>query len=94
MDLPFVQGETKATTIGNIQAVQIAWDNQAEIVFDEKSQSPYFQYEKDGMFHEVWFEDVRSIEAKFKLKEEYELRGVGYWQIMRLFLANWWLMNR
>ena len=51
--------------------------------------SPYFRYWQYGVQHEVWFEDVRSIKAKFDLIKEYELSGVGYWQLMSLFRANW-----
>lgn len=90
--LPFVQGASKAVTIGNIQAVQIAIANDASIQFDETAQSPYFQYFSEGLTHEVWFEDVRSLSAKFRLVEEYRLRGMGYWQIMQLFRANWLLL--
>ena len=43
--------------------------------------------------HEVWFEDVRSLSAKFSLMEEYGLRGCGYWQIMQWFRANWLLLR-
>lgn len=90
--LPFEQGVSRARTINNIQAVQIAIENDAEIMFDEIAQSPYFHYFRDGKEHEVWFEDVRSMQAKFALVEEYDLRGMGYWQIMRLFRANWLLL--
>ena len=90
--LPFVQGESKARVVGNVQAVQIAASNGAEILYDERAKSPYFTYYKDGVAHEVWFEDVRSMEAKFALVQEYGLKGMGYWQIMRLFLANWLLL--
>lgn len=91
--LPFVQGESKATTIGNVEAVQIAVAHGAAIQFDETAKSPFFRYEEDGVEHEVWFEDVRSLQAKFDLVEEFGLRGVGYWQIMRLFIANWRLLE-
>lgn len=90
--LPFEQGVSKATTIGNVQAAQIAAQNQAVIQFDDTAQSPYFHYIKDGVEHEVWFEDVRSLQAKFNLVKEYSLHGAGYWQIMRLFRANWLLL--
>lgn len=90
--LPFEQGISRARTIGNIQAVQIAIENDAEIMYDESAQSPYFHYFRDGREHEVWFEDVRSMQAKFALVQEYGLRGMGYWQIMRLFRANWLLL--
>ena len=90
--LPFVQGSSKATTIGNIEAVQIAVANNAAIQFDETAQSPYFHYVSEGLSHEVWFEDVRSLSAKFGLVKEFNLRGMGYWQIMQLFRANWLLL--
>lgn len=90
--LPFVQGSSKATTIGNVQAVQIAIAHNAVIQFDETAQSPYFRYVSEGSTHEVWFEDVRSLSAKFGLVKEYSLRGMGYWQIMQLFRANWLLL--
>lgn len=90
--LPFVQGSSKARTIGNVQAVEIAIENNAVIQFDETAMSPFFRYEKDGVQHEVWFEDVRSMREKFSLITEYGLRGMGYWQIMKLFRANWLLL--
>lgn len=90
--LPFVQGSSRARTIGNVEAVKIAIENDAVIQFDETAMSPFFHYEKDGVQHEVWFEDVRSIREKFHLIAEYGLRGMGYWQIMKLFRANWLLL--
>lgn len=90
--LPFTQGISAARTIGNIEAVDIAVANQAVIHFDEVAKSPYFNYVRNGVEHEVWFEDVRSIQEKFNLIKEYGLRGMGYWQIMKLFRANWMLL--
>lgn len=91
--LPFVQGTSRARSIGNVEAVRIAIENDARIEFDQTAMSPYFHYEKDGVEHEVWFEDVRSMREKFQLVTEYGLRGVGCWQIMRLFRANWLLLD-
>lgn len=89
--LPFVQGASKAVTLGNIQAVQLAISHNAEIHFDETAQSPYFNYTAQNISHEVWFEDVRSLRAKFNLINEYGLRGMSYWNIMQFFRANWLL---
>ena len=88
--LPYERGVTKAATINNIQAVRIAIEHGAEIRFDSLAESPYFTYTEDGIGHEVWFEDVL---AKFRLMEEYGLRGCGYWQIMQWFRANWLLLQ-
>ncbi len=92
--LPFERGITRAKTIGNVEAVRIAVQNGSRIQFDEVSQSPYFRYydRNTGIEHEVWFEDVRSLRAKFDLIKEYDLRGCGYWQIMQWFRANWRLL--
>ena len=87
--LPFVRGESRAITIGNMEAVQIAIANQAKILYDKDAQTPYFHYVSEGLTHEVWFEDARSILAKYKLLREYELYGFGCWQIMRLFRQMW-----
>ena len=91
--LPFVRGESRALTIGNVEAVQIAIENGADIQFDETAMSPWFRYNIYGTEHEVWFEDVRSLQAKFDLIKSYGLRGMGYWQIMQLFRANWILLD-
>lgn len=90
--LPFERGITRARTIGNVEAVQLAIFYGVEIQFDETAQSPYFHYFQYGIEHVVWFEDARSYQAAFDLIREFGLRGAGYWQIMQLFRANWLLM--
>lgn len=90
--LPYERGVTAARTISNTEAIEIAIANNAAIEFDPVSMSPHFTYEKEGVEHEVWFEDVRSLKEKFNLIQEYSLRGAGYWQIMNLFRANWLLL--
>ncbi len=91
--LPFERGVTKAVTLGNVEAARLAAEEGAEIHFDSLAESPYFHYTKDGVTHEVWFEDVRSLQAKFNLIREYSLQGCGYWQIMKWFRANWLLLQ-
>ncbi len=91
--LPFVSGMTKAQTLGNIQAVQRAIGYGSPIRFNEIAQSPYFFYSADNKGHEVWFEDVRSMNATFGLMEEYGLRGASYWTVMQLFRANWQVLR-
>lgn len=86
---PYVRGESKAKTIGNIEAVNIAINNNSVIMFDEISKTPFFSYVEDNVTHEVWFEDARSIWEKYKLIKEYNLYGFGCWQIMQLFRPMW-----
>lgn len=92
--LPYERGITKAQLIGNVEAVHIAIENGAQIQYAEIAKSPYFTYRKNGVTHEVWFEDVRSITEKVNLAVEFGLFGVGYWNLMRPFRANWLLMEK
>ncbi len=92
--LPYLKGESRADSISNVEAIQIAARNGAEIQYDEVSQAPWFRYTDDqGRVHEVWFEDVRSIQQKFNLIKEKGLRGAGYWNLMRPFQQNWSLLD-
>ena len=91
--LPYERGVTRAQTLGNVQAVQLAIARGAAIEFDETAQSPYFNYVEDGTEHEVWFEDARSIAAKLSLIPEYGLSGAGYWNLMRPFAQNWLVLD-
>lgn len=91
--LPYEKGGQRAKTLGNVEAVRLAVLNGAKIHFDGLAKSPYFHYERDGVRHEVWFEDVRSWKAKFDLVKEKGLRGAGIWQMMQLFRAGLLLLR-
>ncbi len=92
--LPYVAGASRATSIGNRRAVDIARQHGAEIQFDQTAMSPYFTYrDMSGTTHEVWFENARSIYAKFQLLQNLRLKGAGYWNLMREFPQLWLLQN-
>lgn len=86
--LPFVQG-TAARSLSNIDAVTLAGQVGAGIQYDQAAQSPFFRYyDGDGRQHEVWFEDARSLRAKYTLVNEYGLAGVSFWNLNKFFHAN------
>lgn len=88
--LPFVKGESRADTISNQEAIRIAAKYRVNIIFDEQSQSPYFFYtDENKLIHVVWFDDVRSMDAKMRLIPQYGLDGAGVWQIMSFFPGLW-----
>ena len=91
--LPYERGVTRARSIGNVQAIEIAAAQGATIQFDQTAMSPYFTYEENGVTHEVWFEDVRSIEEKVRVALSYGFMGIGYWNLMRRFRSNWLLLH-
>lgn len=87
--LPFVQGSA-ARSISNAYAPTLAVTNNADILFDQPSQTPYFNYTAaDGKRHEVWFDDARSIRAKLRLVADYALAGISIWTADRQFSQLW-----
>lgn len=91
---PFAYGGKAAKALSPQQAIQLAKEKQASIKYDYKAQAPYFNYvDEKGLRHEVWFEDARSIQAKFALIRELGLRGISYWKLGLAFPQNWLLLN-
>lgn len=91
-ELPYEEGITKAKTIGNMEALGVAIERRSIIQYDDIAQSPYYTYVKDNINHEVWFDDMRSINAKFELAREYGLYGIAYWNLLLQFPENWNLL--
>ncbi|MBU8907941.1 glycosyl hydrolase family 18 protein [Desertibacillus haloalkaliphilus] len=92
--LPFVEGETRARAIDHQEAIELAARYNAAIEYDWEAQSPFFTYvDEEGLEHEVWFEDARSIQAKFDLVKEMGLRGLYYWVLGWEFPQNWLLLE-
>ena len=92
--LPFRQGESRAASLSPQYAVELAGRYGVAIQYDARAQAPWFRYiDPEGIEHEVWFEDARSIRAKLELVPEYGLSGAGYWNLMRPFPQNWPLLD-
>ncbi|MFC4387733.1 LysM peptidoglycan-binding domain-containing protein [Gracilibacillus marinus] len=92
--LPYVPGGEYAKAVSPQQAITVARDNNQSILYDQKSQAPYFFYtDSIGKRHEVWFEDARSIQRKFDLIKEKNLRGISYWKLGLSFPQNWLLLE-
>ncbi|MBC7960880.1 MAG: glycoside hydrolase family 18 protein [Vallitaleaceae bacterium] len=92
--LPFVEGKSRAKTISNPDAILLADKYGVNIDYDPVAASPHFNYKDEtGIAHEVWFEDARSIQAKFNLVKELDNRGLFYWVLGRDFAQNWLLLE-
>ncbi len=91
--VPFKQG-TMAKALSAEAATNLAIQMTNEILYDTKARAPYFRYtESNGQKHEVWFEDARSIQAKFNLIKEENIRGISYWKLGLPFIQNWELLQ-
>lgn len=92
--LPYVPGGPYARAVSPQRAIEIAAQNNVAIKYDNTAQAPYFNYtDNQGKQHVVWFEDARSIQAKFNLVKELGLRGVSYWKLGLPFPQNWLLIE-
>ena len=92
--LPYVQGGPYAEALSPQRAIEVAKRYHAAIQYDYTAQAPYFNYvDEQGRSHIVWFEDARSIQAKFNLVKRLGLRGVGYWKLGLPFPQNWQLIG-
>ncbi len=92
--LPFEPGGELAKAVSPQEAIALARDNNQAILYDQEAQAPYFFYQDpQGNRHEVWFEDARSIQAKFDLIKEKNLRGISYWKLGLAFPQNWLLLE-
>ncbi|MEK3933703.1 glycoside hydrolase family 18 protein [Sporosarcina sp. FSL W7-1349] len=88
------QGGAPARAISPQQAIALAIEQNAAIQYDYVAQAPFFRYiDAEGVQHEVWFEDARSIQAKFNLIKQFQLRGIMYWKLGLAFPQNWLLLQ-
>ncbi|WP_316568633.1 LysM peptidoglycan-binding domain-containing protein [Neobacillus sp. YIM B06451] len=87
--IPWVQG-TYAKTVNLKSAVELATRFGVAIQYNETYEAPFFRYtEETGQQHEVWYEDARSLQAKYDLVKQYGLRGVSYWVLGPPLPQNW-----
>lgn len=92
--LPYIPKGQFARRVSPVQAVERASRYGSNIRYDQAAQSPYFNYtDERGIQHVVWFEDPRSVYAKFRLVNQYRLRGVSYWVLGSAFPQNWLLLE-
>jgi spore germination protein len=77
--------------------IDLARDAGATILFDEISQTPFFEYSETlgetSIQHIVWFIDARTIDSVVKLGLHYNVTGSGIWNIMTYYPQMWLVIN-
>ena len=79
----------ETTGLSLLAAQNRAIQQRVSIEFEEKTQSPFYEYWQNTTAHAVWFDDIRSFNAKYKLVDFYKLRGVTFWETRLDFPQNW-----
>jgi spore germination protein len=59
----------------------IAKEYGADIRWDADSSTSCFVYYHQGQKHEVWFEDVKSLEAKLQMVSRNNIGGILLWRL-------------
>lgn len=49
--------------------------------YDELAQQPYIIFKDSDDYHQIFYEDEKSIQEKLKLSKEYKIAGVALWAI-------------
>ncbi|MCP3741913.1 LysM peptidoglycan-binding domain-containing protein [Rossellomorea sp. BNER] len=78
-----------ATMLSANTAQNRAITNGVRIQYDVRAQAPNYRYTSNALQHTVWFEDVKSVKAKYELMDVYNLLGTTYWRLRFRFPQNW-----
>lgn len=89
---PYVPSVSKGMSVSYDSIIEIAIQNNAQIQFDEITNTAYFQY-ISGEEYIVRFWDARSIDNFVKLIPQFGLNGIGIWNIMNWFPQMWMVIN-
>jgi spore germination protein YaaH len=80
---------------GVSKSYEIAYAHGAAIIWDNISQSPYYNYtDSNGVYHTVWFENEYSIEFKLRLVNSYGIDGIAIWRLGLENPAYWEMISK
>ena len=76
-DIGFSQSQTYEAVIDTLL------ETNAEVLWDEEAKVPYFSYisSETGSNRQVYFENTKSLEHKYKLAKQNKFGGVGIWAL-------------
>jgi spore germination protein len=94
--LPYKEGGEFAKALNPVQATQLAGKRKASILYSKKDEAPFYTYwDKNKKEHIVWFEDLRSMKAKFDIVDQYGFAGVSFWNLSFGYPVFWnYLIDR
>lgn len=54
---------------------------ESKVNWDSLSMSPWIVYEDEGVIKQIYYENLQSLSAKYRLVKESQLGGVGFWAL-------------
>ena len=92
--MPYVEGGEFAKAVTFEQAISRARKYHASVEYDQKEQAPFFRYtDENGKHHIVYFEDLRTMDAMFKMVSDLNLHGISFWNLAFQFPPVWSLIT-
>ncbi|CAH2212291.1 LysM peptidoglycan-binding domain-containing protein [Tepidibacter aestuarii] len=86
--------QESAETVTLENAYKLAIDNNAQIMWNNQSKTPYFRYtDSNNDLHEVHFEDALSQLYKHELARDMNLEGIGYWVLNTEIAPTWYILD-
>ncbi len=82
---PSSSGEPGARVIGEGRAVYLKNATDSSKIYgriwDSSSNTPWFKYQKDGVWYQTWYDDDESLGLKIDYVYSENLRGIGFWAL-------------
>jgi spore germination protein YaaH len=81
-DYPSVDGSVPGSATGSATSITYAkTELYTGAQWDVASQTPYFIEDRSDGWHQVWYDDARSLGLKFDLVNQQQLGGIGIWAL-------------
>jgi len=52
---------------------------------DEENAAKFLEYNVEGLRHEIWYDDAETLARKYKLAEDFNMKGVGWWTVDAIY---------
>ncbi len=76
------------------EARKLLEDNNANILWDEKTRQYYGEYFSDGTTKKIWLEDEKSMEERMKVAINLGVKGIAGWKRGHENNATWDIINK
>lgn len=64
-----------------LDVLSIARENNLTPIWDDKSKTPYLEFQTDGTENIIWFENAESIKLRINLAKKLKVGGVAFWRL-------------
>lgn len=93
VEFPPIEGVTRASSISNTNAINLAGETGAQIEFNQSNQSSYFFVSENSRNYFVYFHDIRGVDYALSRLLRNGVNGIGIWNVMYYLAQTFFLIN-